>query len=494
MQISAVPEINKRKESDLIVFPFWYQKKGPKAAASLGTFQATAKTPIEAKDFSGKSGEILLLYSKGAKEKRCLLLGLGKEEELDLESLRKAYALVAKECHKRKAAKINLVVPNVSELRGLTVDELLTGMSEGILLPNYQWKELGSKREEKTLIKHLSFIGVLPKMLGPATDAMKVAEGVYFARDLVNGSADRITPQYLAKTAQELATKFSGVKATVFGKNEIEKQKMGLLLAVSRGSAVDPAFITLSYKGAPRSKDHTVLVGKGVTYDTGGLNIKPTGSMETMRSDMAGSATVLGTLAAVASLGLKVNVTAVIAATENSVDGRSYKPGDVYTSHKGTTVEVGNTDAEGRLTLADALSYSVDHLKPTRIIDLATLTGSVVIALGEDVSGLFANQDTLANSLLEASKQTGESMWRLPLYAPYKELFKSDIADLKNIGGRAAGSITAALFLQEFVTSDIPWAHIDIAGTAFCNKERAYIPKNASGYGVRLLVDFLRKI
>ncbi len=246
---------------------------------------------------------------------------------------------------------------------------------------------------------------------------------------------------------------------------------MGLFLAVARGAAVEPAFIILQYRGYPASKDHTVLVGKGVTFDTGGLNLKATGSMETMRCDMAGAAAVLSTIGVIASLKLKINVTAVVAAAENAIGSRSYKPGDVYKSYSGVTVEIGNTDAEGRLTLADALAYSLDQLKPTRMIDLATLTGSVVVALGEELSGLFCNDDDLAQQLLEASKKTAEGMWRMPLFAPYKEQIKSDIADIKNTGGRPAGSITAALFLQKFV-ADVPWAHLDIAGPAWQQGER----------------------
>ncbi len=268
---------------------------------------------------------------------------------------------------------------------------------------------------------------------------------------------------------------------------------MGLLAAVSRGSAVEPAFIILSYKGFARSKDHTVLVGKGITYDTGGLNLKPTGSMETMRDDMSGGATALAAIGVAASLNLKVNVTAVVPSTENAIDSKSFKPGDVYKAHSGMSVEIGNTDAEGRLALADALSYSVQNLKPTRIIDFATLTGSMVIALGEGMSGLYCNDDKLCSALLHASDRTAEILWSMPLYDPYKEQLKSDIADIKNIGGRAAGSVTAALFLREFVDT-APWAHIDIAGTAFASKERGYWPKNGVGFGVRLMIDFLNTL
>jgi leucyl aminopeptidase len=496
MLFSHAEHLNKRKDADLIVLPFWQRKKGKqkiKSAAVLTGFEALIQPAMESGDFGGSAGEILLLYVKNSKEKRVLLLGLGREEDLTVESLRKAYSNVTKECQKKGIRAINVVVPTVSELRKISVEECLKGISEGILLTNYRWEKLASVDEETVLLKEVSLIGILPKMLEGVKECELIAEGVYVARDLINGNADIVTPKYLAAAAIKIEQKFPSVKATIFDQKRIEKENMGLFLAVARGAAVEPTFIILNYRGFPNSKDHTLLIGKGVTFDTGGLNLKPTGSMETMRDDMSGAAAVLSTIAVAASLKLKLNVTAVVAATENAIDGKSYKPGDVYKGYSGVTVEIGNTDAEGRLTLADALAYSVDQLKPTRLIDLATLTGSVVVALGEGLSGLFCNDEELARGLLDASKRSAEGLWRMPLHAPYKEQLKSDIADIKNTGGRPAGSITAALFLQEFV-SKIPWAHIDIAGTAFGSKEKGYWPKNGVGFGVRLLVDFLQHL
>lgn len=272
-----------------------------------------------------------------------------------------------------------------------------------------------------------------------------------------------------------------------------EIEKMGLLMAVSRGSAVDPAFIILSHTGAPKSKEHTVLVGKGVTYDTGGLNLKPPSSMETMREDMSGAAAVLATVATAAALKLKCNVTAVVPTTENAIGASSYKMGDVYTAYNGTTVEIGNTDAEGRLILADALAYAEKKLKPTRMIDLATLTGSVVIALGDEFAGLFTKDDKLAKTLQQAGKKSQELLWRMPLPKSYFKKLKSNVADLRNIGSRAGGSIQAALFLEHFVKKTA-WAHLDIAGVAFQTSESGYWPKNGVGFGVRLLINFLSSL
>ena len=497
MLFSAVDQFNARKAADLIVIPFWQgQKKNvkqAKPAAFLHTFEPLIKPALDAGDFDGSAGTTLIVYQKGGKEKRCLLLGLGREEDVNSEGLRRAYSNIAKECQRKAITSINLLVPTISELRKISVDDCLKGIAEGILLTNYRWEKLASLDEETVLLKSVCLIGIIPSRLSCVKECEKISEGVYLARDLINGNADIVTPQYLAETAQKIAQKFPSVKATVFDLKRIEKEKMGLLLAVSRGASVDPAFIILSYKGFPSSKDHTVLVGKGVTFDTGGLNLKPSGSMESMRQDMSGAAAVLSTIAAAASLDLKLNITAVVPAAENAIDAKSYKPGDVYRGYDGVTVEIDNTDAEGRLILADALAYSVKHLNPTRMIDLATLTGSVVIALGEGMSGLFCNDDVLAHRLLEASQRTSEVLWRMPLYAPYKEQLKSDIADLKNSGGRQAGSITAALFLEGFV-HNIPWAHLDIAGTTFGSKEKGYCPKNAVGFGVRLLIDFLQNL
>ncbi len=501
MLFSSVDQLNKRKEAELIILPFWKSpKRGPKngaraksAATLSAALESLLKPALESGDFDGTSGETLLLYMKDHKESRCLLLGLGKEENLTVEGLRQAYSNATKICQKKGITKVNVVVPTISELRKITVEECLKGITEGILLTNYKWEKLATLREETVLLKSIGFVGVQPSYLGIVKECSHIAEGVYLARDLINGNADIVTPRYLAESARKIAQKFPSVRATVFEKERIEKEKMGLLLAVARGAAVEPAFIILSYKGHPGSKDHTIVVGKGVTFDTGGLNVKPQASMVSMRDDMSGAATALSTVAVAAALGLKLNVTAVVAAAENAIGSKSYKPGDVYASYDGTTVEIVDTDAEGRLTLADALAYSVKELKPTRMIDLATLTGSMVVALGEGMSGLFCNDEKLADGLLEAGIRTAEMLWRMPLYPPYKEQLKSDIADMKNVGGRAGGAIVAGLFLQEFV-HNLPWAHIDIAGTAFGAKEHGYWPKNGVGFGVRLLVDFLQRL
>lgn len=491
MNFVSATSLDKRNNADLLVLPFWQGKKGAEAAVSLGNIKTAATGPVTAGDFKGKQGESAVVYPSKQKEKRWLLLGLGKKTDCSVETLRRAYSQVAKVCQSKRFEKINVLMPDA-----LSDVEVARGVSEGLLLPNYHFnhhKEKQSKDDETILITKCTLIGCSPAGMKEAKRCDKVCDAVYFARDLVNGNADDVTPQFFGKVAKDMAKQFTRVKATVFDKKRLEKEKMGLILAVGRAAHHEPTLVILEYKGNPKSKDHTVVVGKGVTFDTGGLNLKPTGSMETMKCDMGGAAAALGTFYAIAKLGLKVNVTAVVPSVENAMGALSYKPGDVYKSYLGKSVEIGNTDAEGRLILADALAYAQKKLKPTRIIDLATLTGACVIALGEEATGLMSNDDGLAKGIIGAGERTFERCWQLPVFEEYKEKLKSDIADLRNIGGRAAGTITAGIFLQQFV-GDTPWAHLDIAATAYLDKPLRYQPKHATGVGVRLLVDFIENL
>lgn len=494
MNFAVTPALKSRKNADLLVIPFWQGSKHAElAAADAASLKAHYDAPLAARDFEGKEGDVLFLYASGQPEKRIALLGLGSQEEITVEKFRRAYSAITKSCRKKKISGINVIVPDCSSL---SKADLIVGVVEGLLLSNYVFNNLkhDAIKEDKTvLLEKITLIGGSKQELAIAEKCATICHAVDLTRDLVNGNADDVTPQHLAAVAQGLSKTCKHVKTTVFDKKRIEKEKMGLLLAVNRGSCRDPAFIIVEYKGNPKSSDHTVIVGKGITFDTGGLNLKPTGSMETMKCDMAGAAAALGIIQAAASLELKVNVTAVIASTENSLGSKSYKPGDVYSGYSGKTVEIGNTDAEGRLVLADALAYSVDHLKPARIIDLATLTGAVEVALGNEATGLLSNNDVLADLLIRYGCETNERVWRLPLYEEYKEQLKSDVADIKSTGGRAGGCITAAIFLHEFV-GKTPWAHLDIAGTAFLSEGKRYSPKHGTGVGVRLLIAFLENL
>jgi leucyl aminopeptidase len=488
MQLTAVPSLKRRSSADAIVLPFWQGKKRAEPACDVKEFQSLIDGPLKAGDFHGKEGEILLLYAKG-KEKRVVLLGLGHKKKCTAEALRRAYSAAAKVCLRKKSKSLNILV--------LEGDKALClAICEGILLTNYRFDQLKSetlKDDPTVLLTKLSLIGIGQKELAVCKRGAQIVSAVNFARDLVNGNADDVDPQALAQCAKELEKEFSLIKTTVLDKKQIEKEKMGLILAVNRGALKEPRVIIMEYKGNPQSKDHTAIVGKGITYDTGGLNLKPTGGIETMKCDMAGAATVLGTLRAAAALKLKVNLIGIIASTENAIGPNSYKPGDVYRSMLGKTVEISNTDAEGRLVLADALTYAQQKFEPSRIIDLATLTGGVVVALGEEATGLFSNNDKLAEQLTQAGEVTFERLWRFPLYPEYKECLKSAIADLKNSGGRKASSITAAMFLQQFI-KQVPWAHLDIAGTAYLSELKPYHPTHATGVGVRLLIEFLENL
>lgn len=488
MDLKFASSEKKIAADDLYIHPFVIA--GDEEVSSLlgsgAMGEEAALAAIESGSFAAKKEETLLLHTARG---RVLLLGLGKGEELSQERLRRGYAAAVKWCREKNCTAIATSLPSISSL---SKEEVARAITEGVALADYAF--LRHKSCDKTkLLETLTLAAATKREKAVAERSMTIARSVHLARDLVNENADVVTPQYLSELARSFAKKYRSVTTTIFDKSRLVKEKMGLILAVSRGSPCDPALIIMKYRGNPRAEEHTLLVGKGVTYDTGGLNLKPTGSMETMRCDMGGAAALFGTIDAIASLALPVNVTAVIPATENGIDAASYKPGDIYVGFSGKSVEIANTDAEGRLILADALAYSCKKLKPTRIIDLATLTGAMVIALGSEATGLMSNDDTLAEQLAAAGESSYERVWRLPLYEEYKKLLKSDFADIKNSGGRGAGSITAALFLQEFVDKNLPWAHLDIAGTAFLSSCDGYRPKNGTGVGVRLLVDLLEQ-
>lgn len=450
---------HKRPPADVLVVPYHQVKWGE---------EKLLQDEIRLAQFKGAPGETLFLISSKIPEKRILIIGAkgGKEGA-------RAYgAKLALICREKKLEYINFILPKKYGKEAV----------EGFLSLAYTFdlykteKPKGIKKgccitDEKVDIMHLHAL----------------FKGVYLARDLINGNADDVTAEKLVKAAKEIG-KTPHVRVTCHDKKWLEKEGFGLLLAVNRGSIHDPALILGEWKGDPKNKKHTVIVGKGVTYDTGGLNLKT--DMLTMKADMSGAALCLGLLQAAAETKLKANFTIVIPVVENGIDARSYKPGDVYRSYSGKTVEIGNTDAEGRLILADALSYAVKHLKPTQIIDFATLTGAMVVALGHEIAGFFSTDEKLKKALIEAGEQVEEKVWPLPLMEEYKKKLKSDIADLVNVAGRDAGAIKAALFLQEFV-EDIPWAHVDIAGVAFRPEIGATTPKHGIGFGVRLMMEFL---
>jgi len=436
-----------------------------------------------AADATGEAEKLTVLYPEPPA--RLVVAGLGKRDELDAERLRVAAALVAKEAARRKATSLAWLLPELGDDAAAA-----EGTVTGTILGAYRFDRFksGDSADSTPALESLTLLA--PEAVAAAAEAARIgAEAQNRARDLQSTPANFATPAFLAARAEEIAAASEAVSVEVLGREEIAAKGMGGLVAVSQGSEQEPRLIVLRYRGGGTGT--LGLIGKGVTFDTGGISLKPGAGMEEMKYDMSGGAAVLEAVAAIAELGLAIDLVAVVPATENMPSGSAIKPGDVITHYNGTTVEVNNTDAEGRLILADALAYAIE-LGAERVVDLATLTGAVVIALGSTYAGVMSNDDALASEVERAGTTTGELTWRLPLHPEYKKLMKGTFADLSNLAAkREAGSATAASFLEEFV-GETPWAHVDIAGTAW-DVGRAYTGKDASGYGVRLLVELARR-
>jgi leucyl aminopeptidase len=413
-----------------------------------------------------------------------LVVGLGKRGELDAERLRVVAALAAKEAKRLDATSLAWPLPE-SDDGAAAAGALVTGT----ILAAYRFDRFKSDSDDESpRLQSLMLLGP-SELAAEAETARIVAEAQNRARDLQNTPANVATPSFLAARAEEIAAGFDSLNVDVLGRPELEQKGMGGLLAVSQGGPEEPKMIVLRYSGGG-SAPTLGLIGKGVTFDTGGISLKPGAGMQEMKMDMSGGAAVLETVAAIAELNLTLDLVAVVPSTENMPSGTAIKPGDIITQYNGKTVEVNNTDAEGRLILADALAYAAE-LGAERLVDIATLTGAVEIALGSTYAGLIANDDELAAAVTRAAETTGELVWRLPLHPEYKELMKGTVADLSNLGKkRKAGTITAASFLEEFV-GETPWAHLDIAGSAW-DVGREYVGNGANGFGVRLLVELAR--
>jgi leucyl aminopeptidase len=443
-----------------------------------GSLPAALAEAPGAADAKGSYKRLSALFPAGG---RVVAVGLGKGDDLVAERLRVAAALVAKEAGSLGASELAWELPE-----GLDAAEAAAAIVTGTVLGSYRYDRFRAADSQEPAPKLDSLT-----LLGPAEAAEAaaaagvVAAATNRARDLQSTPANFATPSYLAARAEEIAAAHDAVSAEVLGRDAIEEKGMGGLVAVSQGGPEEPRLIVLRYAGGG-SGPTLGFVGKGVTFDTGGISLKPGAGMQEMKYDMSGGAVVLEAVAAIAELGVPVDLVAVVPATENMPSGTAIKPGDVITQYNGKTVEVNNTDAEGRLILADALAYAIE-LGAGRLVDLATLTGAVLIALGSTYAAVISNDDELAAAVSAAGEETGELVWRLPLHPEYKEMMKGTVADLSNLGSkREAGTITAASFLEEFVDGT-PWAHIDIAGTAW-DVGREYTGKDASGYGVRLLV------
>ncbi len=420
-----------------------------------------------------------------------LLVGLGSKDDFSGEVMRRASAKAALAARESGAESLALSISGLASKKN-PADELAQCAAEGILLSLYKFDEYKKKPEENGGdLRSVIFAcgGDKVDVEGGVDTAEKLCKGVALARNLGNQPANTATPTYIANTALKECRKV-GVKCRILEKKDVERLGMGSFLAVAKGSAEPPKFIVMEYFNGAKREKPIVLVGKGLTFDTGGISIKPSANMEDMKFDMSGGGAVIGAMTAAASLKLRKNLVGLVPCTENMPGGRATKPGDVARSITGLTVEIINTDAEGRLILADALGYA-QRYKPRAVVDLATLTGACMVALGVHASGLMGNDQKLVDAVLEAGEKTGERCWQLPLWEDYDDQIKSQVADVKNVGDRYGGAITAAAFLKKF--TDYPWAHIDIAGTAYGAKPRTpYMTSGSAGIGVRLLIRFIR--
>ncbi|BBB93103.1 MAG TPA: leucyl aminopeptidase [Methylomusa anaerophila] len=437
----------------------------------------------------GKYGETTVIHTLGKlKTKKIILLGLGKKEDLTIDRIRSLTALVMRTAQKICSRSVASTIYGIG-VAGITAHQAIHAMVEGAILGTYDFDYYKSERNNQTAIETFTIIGAegQPNELTAIINTARIiAESVNYARDMINHPAHYMTPSKMASLACELAKRLD-IEYLCLSREEMQCHGMGALLAVAQGSVEQPKIIILKYIGNPTSQDLTAFVGKGVTFDSGGISLKPSQNMDEMKRDMAGGAAVLGAMMAIGRLKPKSNIVGIIPCVENMPSGGAFRPGDIITAMSGKTIEIITTDAEGRLILADAITYA-KKLGATRIVDLATLTGACVIALGTVTSAVIANDQEWCQMVLKAATKTGEKMWELPSFPEYTEQIKSSIADLKNSGGRPAGAITAGLFLEQFADKT-PLVHIDIAGTAETDKDKGYNRKGGTGVGIRSLVQ-----
>jgi leucyl aminopeptidase len=448
-------------------------------------------------EITGEPASVSVIHNAGNRAlaaRRVAVVGLGKRDDFDLEAVRVAAAVAARKARDLKVDSFATIVHGAG-VGGMDAEDAARSTMESSILALYRFDEFKESTKPRHKVSAVTVVEQDPERFNVFEREGELArltcEAVNKVRDLSVGPSNVITPAYLAERAREVAQEY-GLEISVWGKDELREHGMNAILAVNQGSSLPPAFVVLRY-AAPEARKTLAVVGKGITFDTGGISIKPADHMEYMRHDMTGAATVIGFTQLAAAAKLPVNVLGVFAATENMPSGTAYKPGDVYRAYNGKTMEIVNTDAEGRVILSDSLAYAAEQ-KPDAIVDFATLTGACTVALGDHATGLMSNNQPLADMLLAAGERSGDRCWQLPLWKVYGEQIKTAMADVKNTGGRKAGAITAGLFLKEFV-GDVPWAHLDIAGTAYADGDQAYVaPYNprpgATGVGVRLLWHF----
>jgi len=469
-----------------LVIPVFKKDDGVELASRIGEELEEAVKKLGGREFKGDLEEVYSVPVERGGVERLILAGLGERKDFDLDKVRRAYGKAAAKADEMKLDSITLILPS-AEIAGKSVGELAGAAVEGCLLALYRFEEYKSEKKELALREIKVAAG---KEAEESVDrTVKICEGVRVARDIANTPGSDCTPDKFAELAEK-AVKGLGIRFRVYGMKELEEMRMGGIVNVGRGSSHEPKLIELEYDGG--RKDTYVVAGKAVTFDSGGISLKSRERMEEMKYDKSGGAAVIGILVAAALLKLPIKLIGLIPVAENMPGGNAYKPGDIVRFRNGKTAEIISTDAEGRLILADALAYGSEK-KPKAMIDLATLTGACIVALGNHASGLFTDNDELAEKLIESGERTGERVWRLPLWKPYYDQLKSDVADVKNVGGYAGGAITAAAFLSNFV-KDTAWAHLDIAGTAWIQEQserKSYASKGATGVGVRLIIDYL---
>jgi len=501
MNFSFVSGDAARAGGAMLVIPLFDGDLGDNAPATLAAadtaLEGQLRTAATQEGFKGKADQTLVLNTLGKLgATRVALLGLGPRARFTPEVIRMAAGRLAKTAQKLKATELTFVLPTAEGL-----EHSARAVVEGLLLGLYRFDRYKtSGKDEKNAAKLATVRLALPDGVSKSREleeavklGQRVAEATNWARDLVNEPPNVVNPERLAEAAKEVARE-TGIKATIGGRREIEQLNMGMFLGVAQGSANEPRLIHLAYvpKNAKEAKRAPLaLVGKAITFDSGGLSLKPADSMIEMKTDMAGSAAVLAAMKVIGVLKPPFPVHAFVGACENMPSGTAYRPGDILTSRLGKTVEITNTDAEGRLVLGDILTWACEH-KPAAVIDLATLTGACVIALGNYIVGAFGEHDATVQDVLESARTAGEELWRMPVTDLQKDALRSEVADMKNAGERWGGAINASLFLKEFV-GDTPWVHLDIAGPSTSPKERGYFNKGATGVGVRTLVEYVRR-
>ncbi|MCL7451439.1 MAG: leucyl aminopeptidase [Anaerolineae bacterium] len=502
MDIRIVADGIQNREDELIVVNLFEDVQTPGGATGAvdQALNGAIREAIAAGDLRGKKGEVLVLYPRGAiPADRVAVVGLGPQESFSLQAVREAAATAARKARELGVRSFSSIVHGAGA-GGFALDVASQAVVEGTILGLYRYLELKNKPPDRLDPETFTLVQFDPDKVAEveagALAGEIVAEAACLARDLVNRPSNYATPTDLAELAMEIAGEFDEMRCQILSEEDADELEMGAFLGVAQGSDEPAAFIVLEHKPERPDLDTVVIVGKGITFDTGGISLKPSEKMDRMRGDMGGGAAVLAAMYAVGQLDLSLHVVGLVPATENMPSGQAYKPGDVLEAMNGKTIEVISTDAEGRLILADALAYAA-QFKPRAVVDLATLTGACVVALGRGVAaGLFGTDEELSSRLQSASEASGERVWPMPLYDDYLDKIESLTADLSNSGGRDGGVGTSAMFLKQFADG-YPWAHVDIAGMAFEErpggpKRPPYLQKGGTGFGVRLLVQFLR--